>query len=92
MRVGLHAASGEIREVFSRHGVRYLFIGKAGAILLGFSGVSHRRHHRQQGRHQSREGPRVAASPSLLPELLAEPAMSRRALLPLAPDVNFSPP
>lgn len=26
----------EIRDVFSRHGVRYLFIGKSGAILLGF--------------------------------------------------------
>jgi hypothetical protein len=26
----------EIRDVFDRHGVRYLFIGKSGAILLGF--------------------------------------------------------
>jgi hypothetical protein len=26
----------EIRGAFARHGVRYLFIGKAGAILLGF--------------------------------------------------------
>ena len=26
----------EIREAFQRHGVRYLFIGKSGAILLGF--------------------------------------------------------
>ena len=26
----------EIREALARHGVRYLFIGKAGAILLGF--------------------------------------------------------
>jgi hypothetical protein len=26
----------EIREVFARHAVRYLFIGKSGAILLGF--------------------------------------------------------
>jgi hypothetical protein len=26
----------EIRDVFSSHGVRYLFIGKSGAILLGF--------------------------------------------------------
>ena len=26
----------EIRDVFSRHGVRYLFLGKSGAILLGF--------------------------------------------------------
>jgi len=26
----------EIRDAFERHGVRYLFIGKAGAILLGF--------------------------------------------------------
>jgi hypothetical protein len=27
----------EIRDAFARHGVRYLFIGKSGAILLGFS-------------------------------------------------------
>jgi hypothetical protein len=26
----------EIRDVFARHQVRYLFIGKSGAILLGF--------------------------------------------------------
>ena len=26
----------EIRNAFARHGVRYLFIGKSGAILLGF--------------------------------------------------------
>lgn len=26
----------EIRDVFARHGIRYLFIGKSGAILLGF--------------------------------------------------------
>ncbi|HEY4235615.1 MAG TPA: hypothetical protein VGM76_19440 [Lacipirellulaceae bacterium] len=26
----------EIRDAFDRHGVRYLFIGKSGAILLGF--------------------------------------------------------
>jgi hypothetical protein len=26
----------ELREAFSRQGVRYLFIGKAGAIILGF--------------------------------------------------------
>jgi len=26
----------EIRDALTRHGVRYLFIGKAGAILLGF--------------------------------------------------------
>lgn len=26
----------EIRDALARHGVRYLFIGKAGAILLGF--------------------------------------------------------
>ncbi len=26
----------EIRDVFARHHVRYLFIGKSGAILLGF--------------------------------------------------------
>ena len=27
----------EIRDAFRRHGVRYLFIGKSGAILLGYS-------------------------------------------------------
>ncbi len=26
----------EIRDTFARHGVRYLFIGKCGAVLLGF--------------------------------------------------------
>lgn len=26
----------EIRDVFARHGVRYLFIGKSAAIILGF--------------------------------------------------------
>jgi hypothetical protein len=26
----------EIRDAFQRHGVRYLFLGKSGAILLGF--------------------------------------------------------
>src|SRR6185437_13084046 len=26
----------EIRDAFARHGVHYLFIGKSGAILLGF--------------------------------------------------------
>ncbi len=26
----------EIRDAFQRHGVRYLFIGKSGAILLGY--------------------------------------------------------
>lgn len=26
----------EIRDVCRRHGVRYLFIGKSGAILLGY--------------------------------------------------------
>jgi hypothetical protein len=26
----------EIRDAFGRHGVRYLFIGKSGAILLGY--------------------------------------------------------
>jgi hypothetical protein len=28
--------AAEIRDCFTRHGVRYLFIGKSGAILLGF--------------------------------------------------------
>jgi hypothetical protein len=26
----------EIRHIFARHGVRYLFIGKSGAIILGY--------------------------------------------------------
>src|SRR5438874_5339520 len=28
--------AAEIRDAFAQHGVRYLFIGKSGAILLGF--------------------------------------------------------
>jgi hypothetical protein len=28
--------AAEIRDAFAKHGVRYLFIGKSGAILLGF--------------------------------------------------------
>ena len=28
--------AAEIRDAFARHAVRYLFIGKSGAILLGF--------------------------------------------------------
>ena len=31
-----YAQAEEIREVFARRGVRYLFIGKSGAILLGY--------------------------------------------------------
>ncbi|HEX9188746.1 MAG TPA: hypothetical protein VGB87_16820 [Vicinamibacteria bacterium] len=31
-----YAQAEEIRDAFGRHGVRYLFIGKAGAILLGY--------------------------------------------------------
>jgi hypothetical protein len=31
-----YAQAEEIRDRFGRHGVRYLFIGKSGAILLGF--------------------------------------------------------
>lgn len=31
-----YAQAEEIRDAFIRHGVRYLFIGKSGAILLGF--------------------------------------------------------
>ena len=31
-----YAQAEEIRNAFTRHGVRYLFIGKSGAILLGF--------------------------------------------------------
>ncbi len=26
----------EVRDAFARHGVRYLFLGKSGAILLGY--------------------------------------------------------
>ena len=29
----------EIRDAFAKHGVRYLFIGKSGAILLGYDDV-----------------------------------------------------
>jgi hypothetical protein len=31
-----YAQAEEIRDVFARHAVRYLFIGKSGAILLGY--------------------------------------------------------
>ena len=31
-----YAQAEEIRDTFARHGVRYLFLGKSGAILLGF--------------------------------------------------------
>src|ERR1041385_4034151 len=31
-----YAQAEEIRDCFARHGVRYLFLGKSGAILLGF--------------------------------------------------------
>jgi hypothetical protein len=31
-----YALAERIRDVFARHGVRYLFIGKSGALLLGF--------------------------------------------------------
>ena len=31
-----YAQAEEIREAFGRHGIRYLFIGKSGAILLGY--------------------------------------------------------
>ncbi len=31
-----YAQAQEIRDAFARHGVRYLFLGKSGAILLGF--------------------------------------------------------
>jgi hypothetical protein len=32
-----YAQGEEIRDVFAKHGVRYLFIGKSGAIILGFA-------------------------------------------------------
>jgi hypothetical protein len=31
-----YAQAEEVRDAFGRHGVRYLFIGKSGAILLGY--------------------------------------------------------
>jgi hypothetical protein len=31
-----YAQAEEIRDAFNRHGVRYLFLGKSGAILLGY--------------------------------------------------------
>ncbi len=36
MRAFEYRQAEEIRDAFARHGVRYLFIGKSGAILLGF--------------------------------------------------------
>jgi hypothetical protein len=41
----------EIRDAFARNEVRYLFLGKSGAILLGFP----------------RQGSRVASAPTELP-------------------------
>ncbi len=32
-----YARAQEVRDAFARHGVRYLFIGKSGAVLLGYS-------------------------------------------------------
>jgi len=31
-----YAQAEEIRDAFARHDVRYLFLGKSGAILLGY--------------------------------------------------------
>lgn len=36
MAVFEYRQAQEIRDAFARHGVRYLFIGKSGAILLGY--------------------------------------------------------
>ena len=36
MGVFKYLQAEEIRDTFSRHGCRYLFIGKSGAIILGF--------------------------------------------------------
>lgn len=36
MAVFEYRQAEEIRDVFARHGARYLFIGKSGAILLGY--------------------------------------------------------
>jgi hypothetical protein len=36
MAVFEYRQAEEVRDAFARHGVRYLFIGKSGAILLGF--------------------------------------------------------
>ena len=36
MAVFEYRQAEEIRDVFARHNVRYLFIGKSGAILLGY--------------------------------------------------------
>ena len=36
MAVFEYRQAQEVREGLARHGVRYLFIGKSGAILMGF--------------------------------------------------------
>lgn len=36
MAVFEYRQAQEVRDAFARHGVRYLFIGKSGAILLGY--------------------------------------------------------
>ena len=35
-----YAQAEEVRDAFARHGVRYLFLGKSGAILLGYPDTS----------------------------------------------------
>jgi hypothetical protein len=42
----------EVRDAFARHGVRYLFLGKSGAILLGYPNIiaSKRAANRQKDR------------------------------------------
>jgi hypothetical protein len=36
-----YAQAEEVRDAFAQHGVRYLFLGKSGAILLGFPDTTH---------------------------------------------------
>jgi hypothetical protein len=65
----------EIRDAFARHGVRYLFLGKSGAILLGFPDTTQDAdvfvERSEQGGDKPRQRRRVTAAPAEFPRLLA---------------------
>jgi hypothetical protein len=66
----------EIRDTFSRRGVRYLFIGKSGAILLGYPDTTQDADLflDKQGRRKPGEGSRESPTPSRVSRVLGGPA------------------
>lgn len=68
----------EIRDVLRKHGVRYLFIGKSGAILLGFPDTT------QDAdlfvEHQSAERSGISSPLAFLPRVLAQKSQLLDAL------------